>query len=161
MSEKSSQVYDIHDILSPRTKILILLADLVDKNNLVEEQEFLDLVLDLNYEMNILTNYSNEHSAKRALRYHLSNLEKEGIIKRIYKDGSPYIQLQHKVPEMNIVKLRRVYNDKVLIGSIVLSFLLFMYTILTISPLETIIISGLNFLCLILVFLSFKIKFVY
>jgi len=161
MNERNNQVYDIHNILSPRTKILILLADLVDKDNLVEEQEFLDLVLDLNHEMNILSNYSSEHSAKRALNYHLANLEKEGVIRRLYRNGEWYIKLERKVPEMNIVKLRRIYNDKVLIGSIIVSFMLFVYTLVKLLSVETIIISGLNFLCLILVFLSFKIKFVY
>lgn len=158
MSEKDIQICDI---LSPRAKILILLGDLVDKNNLVEEQEFLDLVLDLNHEMNILTNYSSEHSARRALHHHLANLEKEGIIRRTYKNGVSYIKLERKIPEMNIVRLKRVYNDKVLTGAIIISFILLIYTILSVSPLEMILVSVINFIMLMLVLLSFRLKFVY
>jgi len=159
MKEKNH--YQICDILHPKTKILILLADLINKDNIVEEQEFIDIILDLDNEMNILTNYASEHSARRALSHHLNNLEKEGTIKRIYKEGTTYIKLLRKPPEMNIIKLRRIYNDKILMGSIIISFIIFAYTILSLLPIYTIIIAGINFMLLMLVFLSFKLKFVY
>jgi DNA-binding transcriptional ArsR family regulator len=151
---------ELCDIFSPKAKILILLADLVDKDNTVEEQEFFDILLDLNYEMNILSNYSSRHSARRALSHHLNTLEKEGIIERIYKNGVAHIKLLREPPELNIIKLRRIYNDKVLMSSIFLSFILFVYTIIRFALTEM-IIAGVNFLFLMLVFLSFKIKFVY
>jgi len=148
----------IKDFFSPKTKLLFLISKLAE-NNVIEKEVLQEEVFEADSELNILNDYSSEHSAKNAFKHHLDSLEKEGIIEQFEESGVKYIRVKRKIPCLGLFKIDKMFSNNVIVGCLIIAFLIVFVSLIMLDT-TMIVMSIITLVMMISIFFSYRLKIV-